>query len=287
MCAMAALLTVTLAANAAPDAHPMRFDHLTLDDGLSQSAVVSIWQDSAGFMWFGTENGLNRYNGYEFDHFKQERGNPDALRNDFIYDIGETADGALWIATNGGGLARFDRNTESFKGYDHDPADATTIAGDIVRTLLSDTDGGVWLGLRDSGLDRLDPVTGRFTHYALDGEAAVSVFALHLDSADRLWVGSDQGLYRLDKESGTVEAFRHDPAVAGSLSSNRVRTILEDSNGIVWIGTHGGGLNRFVADTGSFVHYRHNDSDPNSLGHDRVTAIFEDAEKRIWDASWR
>ena len=282
MCAMAALLTVTLAANAAPDAHPMRFDHLTLDDGLSQSAVVSIWQDSAGFMWFGTENGLNRYNGYEFDHFKQERGNPDALRNDFIYDIGETADGALWIATNGGGLARFDRNTESFKGYDHDPADATTIAGDIVRTLLSDTDGGVWLGLRDSGLDRLDPVTGRFTHYALDGEAAVSVFALHLDSADRLWVGSDQGLYRLDKESGSVEAFRHDPAVAGSLSSNRVRTILEDSNGIVWIGTHGGGLNRFDADTGSFVHYRHNDSDPNSLGHDRVTAIFEDAEKRIW-----
>ena len=83
------------------ESHPMRFDHLTLDQGLSQSNVLAVWQDSDGMMWFGTENGLNRFDGYEFSYYKRERGNPDALSNDFIFDIAEDAAGDLWLATNG------------------------------------------------------------------------------------------------------------------------------------------------------------------------------------------
>ena len=81
----------------------MRFDRITLDDGLSQSNVFSILQDSQGLMWFGTENGLNNYNGYEFEVFKRERGNPAALSSDYIFDIIEDTRGDLWIASNGGG----------------------------------------------------------------------------------------------------------------------------------------------------------------------------------------
>ncbi len=121
-----AVLTVLLwpvMAAAADDAHPMRFEHLTLDDGLSQSTVVSILQDSEGFMWFGTENGLNRYDGYAFSHYRQERGNPEALRNDFVYDLVEDANGILWVATKGGGLSKFDPDTEKFTTYRHDAED--------------------------------------------------------------------------------------------------------------------------------------------------------------------
>ena len=89
-------LALAGAASASPaDYHPMRFDRLSLDDGLSQSNVLTIWQDSAGLMWFGTENGLNSYNGYEFEHYNRERGNPDALASDFIYDLAEDKDGNL------------------------------------------------------------------------------------------------------------------------------------------------------------------------------------------------
>jgi ligand-binding sensor domain-containing protein len=102
VCVATALLSTS--ANADITQHPMQFDHATLDDGLSQSAVISILQDSRGLMWFGTENGLNRFDGYTFEHFKRERGNPNALRSDFIYDIAD-ADNGLWLATNGGGFA--------------------------------------------------------------------------------------------------------------------------------------------------------------------------------------
>ena len=113
---LATIVAMTLgssatAANSDSQSHPMRFDRLSLDDGLSQSTVISILQDSRGLMWFGTENGLNSYNGYEFEQFLRERGNPQALSNDFIYDVEEDSDGNLWIATNGGGLARMDGKT--------------------------------------------------------------------------------------------------------------------------------------------------------------------------------
>ena len=102
---VSAIALTVLLANHAAAAEPrsFRFEHLSRDSGLSQSFVYTIVQDPQGYMWFGTENGLNRYNGYEFDHFKRERGNPDALSNDFIFDVAEDAEGNLWIGTNGGG----------------------------------------------------------------------------------------------------------------------------------------------------------------------------------------
>src|ERR1700741_1740079 len=85
---------------AAQDHHPMRFGRLEIENGLSQSHVLAIWQDSTGHMWFGTENGLDSYDGYEFLHHRHERGNPETLGSDYIYDIAEDTDGNLWIATN-------------------------------------------------------------------------------------------------------------------------------------------------------------------------------------------
>lgn len=265
--------------------HPMRFDHVTMDDGLSQSAVLSIHQDSQGFMWFGTENGLNRYDGYEFEQYMRERGNPGSLRNDFIFALDEDDAGRIWVATNGGGLAVFDRQNETFRSFRHDPADPASLAGNVVRALLIDSEGGVWLGMREAGLDRYDPETGKFVHYDLGAAAngsAPSVFVLSEDAEGALWVGSEQGLYRVDRASGSAEAFRHDSADAGTLSQDRIRAIHEDTAGNLWIGTYGGGLNRFDRDGGTFTHFRHDPEDATSLSSDRVTAILEDSDQRLW-----
>ncbi len=274
-------------AAAGTSGHPMRFEHLTLDDGLSQSNVFAILQDSQGLMWFATEHGLNSYNGYEFEHYKRERGNRQALVSDYIYDLAEDRDGNLWIATNGGGLARMSLDDRTFTSFRHDPANPDSIASNVVRTLLLNDDGTIWLGTRGAGLDLFDPATGRFTHHEF---AAVNpqekdlneIYALFKDAGGSLWIGSNRGLSRLDASSGEVTNYRHDPLDAASISDDRVRAVFEDSGGRLWAGTYGGGLNLLDAGNASFTRFRHDPADPTSIASDRVTSIFEDNDGRLW-----
>lgn len=271
------MLQPVLAAN---DVHPMRFDSVSLNEGLSQSSVIAIEQDSEGYMWFGTENGLNRFNGYDLEHFRRERGNPAALRNDFVYALAEAGDGGLWIGTNGGGLAHLDAYRDTVTTWVHNEADATTIAGDIIRVMLLDGDGKLWLGLRGAGLDYFDSATGKFEH--IDLGSPVSVFALEKDRHGDLWVGADEGLFRVSGKDGAVSRYSHDSADPSSISGDRIRSIFEDNNGELWIGTRGAGLNRLDRQTSAFVRYGHDPKDAASISNDRVTTILEDAAGRLW-----
>ena len=266
---------------------PMRFDQLTLDDGLSQSNVLSIWQDSRGLMWFGTENGLNSYNGYEFRKFTRERGNPHALASDFIYDIAEDADGNLWIGTNGGGLAMMDRSTGRFTSFRHDPDDSNSISSNVVRAVLLDTDGIVWLGTRGTGLDRFDPQSGGFTHYRFGSDEYHTknpneIYTVYKDSGGTLWLGSNRGLSRLDPVSGEFVTYLHNADDETAISDHRVRAILDDGGGHLWVGTYGGGLNRFDMASGTFERFQNRINDPTSIASDRVTTIFKDSDGRLW-----
>ena len=146
----------------------MHFEQLTLTDGLSQNTVMSILQDSQGYLWLGTENGLNRYDGYSFTRFARDSRDPRALRSDFIWSIAEDANGDLWLATEGGGVARWDRRRQEFQNFTHNPAEPGSLASNLVRTLMIGRDGAIWIGHRGAGLDRLDPATGQVTHYRHD-----------------------------------------------------------------------------------------------------------------------
>jgi diguanylate cyclase (GGDEF)-like protein len=272
------------AAASANGYHPMRFNHITLDDGLSQSTVLSVLQDSKGMIWIGTENGLNRYNGYEFEVFQRERGNPDALSSDFVFDIEQDADGNLWLATNGGGLVKRDARTGKFSALRHDPADAGSISGNVVRSLLLDDDGMLWLGHRAAGLERLNSHTGVVKNYGLDAAAggANTIYALLQDSAGNVWAGGDHGLTRIDGRTGDVFTYTHDAANAASVSKHPVRAVAEDDRGRIWVGSYGGGLSRLQADGSGFDHFRHDPERATSLSSDRVSTLFVDAEKRLW-----
>jgi ligand-binding sensor domain-containing protein len=103
-------------ANIAPGSI-VRFEHLTIEDGLSQNAGLTIFQDSKGFLWIGTQDGLNRYDGYTFKIFKRDADNPNSLSHNSILAITEDKEGFLWIGTWGGGLNRFDPATETFVRY--------------------------------------------------------------------------------------------------------------------------------------------------------------------------
>jgi signal transduction histidine kinase/ligand-binding sensor domain-containing protein/CheY-like chemotaxis protein/HPt (histidine-containing phosphotransfer) domain-containing protein len=286
---MAALDGGAYAAAPAPAMRPMYFEHLTMREGLSQSTVNSILQDSQGYLWLATENGLDRYDGDSIREYRRERGNERGLASDYIWSIAENAQGDLWLATNGGGVARWDRRTEQFQVFRHDAQKAHTLASDAVRTLLIDAQGRIWAGTLDQGLDVLDPKTGEARHFRhRDGDprslAADAVCALYADHSGRIWVGTDGGLSRYEPASddfvnyGTV-------ASGNSLSDQRVRAIREDHTGALWIGTYRGGLNRLDPDTGRFTAFRHDPKDPHSLSHDRVLAVLEDDAQRLWVAT--
>src|SRR5258705_6834610 len=117
----------------------IKFEHLGTEQGLSQSNVICILQDSQGFIWFGTRDGLNKYDGYKFTVYKNKADDKKSISNNYIQAIKESKNGYLWIATRGGGLNRYDRQKNQFISFKHDPKDKYSISSDIVNTVLEDS----------------------------------------------------------------------------------------------------------------------------------------------------
>ena len=271
----------------AHSAAPMVFDHVTLQDGLSQATVTDVLQDSQGFLWIGTESGLNRYDGYRIETYSRERGNPQSLANDFIWEIAEDAAGDIWVTTDGGGVARWHRNSDTFSNYHHDDDDPAKLSSDKTRAIMIDTNGRVWIGTRDAGISVLDPEAGtveRLQHDPArpDSLASNNVMEIIEDRAGAVWIGTDAGLDRYEPDTGTFVHYRHDALDPDSLSDDTVISIHEDRAGVLWIGTFEGGLNSFSRGTGRFRQYRHDPDDASSLAHDYVRDIVEDEAGHLW-----
>ncbi len=285
-------LLVALAAPAAGQqtARPMRFAHLAMEQGLSQSSVLCSFQDSVGFVWFGTEDGLNRFDGNGVTVYKHDPGDPRSLPNDFVWAIAEDARGDLWVGTEGGGLARWERKSERFLSYRHDPKDPNSLPGDRVRSVLVDRQGLVWVGTKGEGLARLDPASGRFKRFRHEpgNPGSLShdgVYALHQDRSGTLWVGTDGGLNRFDASTEAFRRYVQVPSDPTSLSDNGVRALADDDQGSLWIGTFAGGLNELRPGSERFLRYRHDARLAASLADDCVHAVRQDRAGRLWVGS--
>jgi ligand-binding sensor domain-containing protein/signal transduction histidine kinase len=284
--AFAPIVALAIAATQGTTPPEGRFSRYSTDQGLSESSAEVILQDRRGFIWVGTTDGLNRFDGYEFRIYRNDPTDPKSLSDDSISDLLEDSAGRLWVGTERG-LNRYDRDADRFVRFRYDPADPTSLSNDLVLCLFEAQDGALWVGTY-YGLNRLDHKTGRFTRYFRDPSDEHSLGGNQvLDAvADRdgsLWVGSlGGGLSRLDPDRRRFERFRHDPKDPGSLSHDDAEALLVDREGRLWVGTNGGGLNRFEPATGRFIHYRHDPEDPDSLGSDRVAAVLEDGRGQLW-----
>ncbi len=264
----------------------IRFERISIEHGLSQGTVNCMLQDRKGFMWFGTQDGLDRYDGLQFEVLAHDPDDPTTLNDNWILTLLEDAGGDLWVGTQTGGLSRWHRKSGTFTHYRHDAQDSRSLAEDEVRALVQDAGGNLWVGSSTAGLSRLDPTTGVFERYRHrpDDPASLShdeVRALVLDRAGDLWAGTLGGLNRFDAESGTFTRYLHDDANPASLSDDRVRSILEDREGSLWVGTFGG-LDRLDPASGVVEHFRHDPTDPPSLSENRVRTLYEDRDGRIW-----
>jgi len=140
------IVSVTTPRDRRPRDNDIRFDRISIAQGLSQSTVECIVQDSKGFMWFGTEDGLNKYDGYSFTVFRHDPQDPNSLSNNYVRCMLEDHTGTLWIGTWGGGLNRFDPESGQWTHYKHDPADRYSLSHDNILCLYEDGAGVLWIG---------------------------------------------------------------------------------------------------------------------------------------------
>jgi signal transduction histidine kinase/ligand-binding sensor domain-containing protein/CheY-like chemotaxis protein len=266
----------------------INFSHISIDQGLSQSVVNCILQDSQGFLWFGTQDGLNRYDGYEFKVYKNDPDDIQSLSNDWITSIVEDADGALWIGTLGGGLNKFDRDIDQFTRYINNPEDPNSISHDVVSDILIDPEGTIWVATNGGGLNQFDRDSGSFTSYMNDADNPDSittngVSSLLVDRNGAFWVGTNGGgLNLFNPESGTFTSYKNDPEDPYSISGDNINSIFEDQEGILWVGTGGAGLNRFEQDTERFYLIKPDKGDPDNASNAIIQAIHEDRSGVLW-----
>jgi signal transduction histidine kinase/ligand-binding sensor domain-containing protein/DNA-binding NarL/FixJ family response regulator len=266
---------------------PMVFRHLTVDEGLAQNTVMATLQDSRGFLWIATQNGLDRYDGFALRHFTHQRGAGDGLPSNYIWAIAEDRTGNLWLAVKDGGVVRFDIRTEKFTNYRHESGNAASITTDAARQLLIARDGRVWIATAGGGLSVLDPRTGlaqRLVHDPARGDSLNSdtVGALAEDHEGRIWVGTDGGVDLWLPQQRGFQHFTHSAADSRSLSSNTVATLYVDRNDTLWVGTYDGGLNRFDGSQRGFTVYAAEPANPARLSNPEVRALLEDSDGRFW-----
>jgi ligand-binding sensor domain-containing protein/serine phosphatase RsbU (regulator of sigma subunit) len=274
-----------------PSQRDLRVRRISLQEGLSQSRVPCILQDHKGFMWFGTQDGLNKYDGYAFKTYRPEPGNPNSLSGNDITSIFEDSRGMLWIGALGAGLNKFDREKEKFTHFRFQPGDPTSLSHDIVRVIHEDRSGTLWIGTGD-GLNKFHRETGTFTRYPnITGDPSNlghnRIRVIYEDRSGSFWIGTVNGLNKFHPETGAYTRYPGEPghqrfsALGGS---NQITAIHEDPSGEFWIGTLNG-LRRFNPETGKYTVYRSNPAIPGSLGGNVIGGICEDRTGVLWIAT--
>ena len=265
------------------------FNHLTVEDGLSQNSVYCIFQDSKGFIWFGTQDGLNRYDGYNIKVFKNIPDDSTSLNDNFIFSIYEDLSGTLYIETQSGAFHRYNSRSESFQFVIKDSIDLIKARVSSVLAQLHEDSGIKWTGGlgKGTGLERLNTKTGKktiFKHNPADLSSISDdkVYSVYRDRSGNLWVGTANGLDRLDELTDKFSHYRNDQNDLYSISDNWVWPIFEDSGGNLWIGTNKGGLCMFDRKSERFYNFKNAPNNPTSISDNSIFSIYEDRGGVMW-----
>lgn len=270
-----------------PQTDVFNFEHLSVEDGLSSSSINSIIQDKKGFLWIGTEEGLNRYDGYSFKIFKNDPEDSNSLSHNFIWSLTEDSTGNIWIATDGGGLNELDPVTGVFNHFRNIPNDSASLSSNTVQCVYTDKHSNLWAGTWEGGLNLFNRETGNFKRFVYDStdEKSISsnnIFSIYEDSKDNLWILTDGGGANiLDRSTGNFLHFRHHPKNNNSISSNNITCMCEDSWGNLWFGTYGAGLDRYNPAEKKFTHYKAS-SKKGAISGDIIWKIVEDNRGFLW-----
>jgi len=260
----------------------IKFDQIGLEQGLSQSTVKAIVRDAQGFMWFGTQDGLNRYDGYSIKVFKHDPKDSNSISDDRINCLLSDSKGDLWIGTESCGVDRYVLEEGKFYHYLHNEKDTLTISNNTITSLFEDSGENIWIGT-NSGLNRYNLKSNTFRHFFFELKNSLSlnensITAICEDKDNNIWAGTYKGLFRynLKNDAGfmRVNELNTNPI---TLYGDNVTSLYTDRTGSLWVGTYDQFLKRYDKNTNSFYRYI------NTIKN--VKTIYEEPEKYLWFGS--
>ncbi len=272
---------------------PLRFESITSEDGLSQNTINCIFQDSRGFMWFGTQDGLNKFDGYTFEIYKNIASDSTSLSHNWIWDIFEDYTGNLWVAT-WWGLNKYDPVSDKFTRFLPDKNDPNSISNNRPTAIVEDRYGNVWIATWGGGLNQYDRKKKSFTHFKHQAENDSSlsnnyIRTLFIDSKHTLWIGSWNGLCKIQPDTTLAKIkftrYLNNPGDPHSISGNKIMSIQEDKTGNIWIGALEDGLSYLDRKTNKFMRFQHNPKHPLSIKSDNISSVLRDSYGNMWIAT--
>ncbi|MFO7527108.1 MAG: two-component regulator propeller domain-containing protein, partial [Ignavibacteriaceae bacterium] len=266
------------------------FSHLTVDDGLSNNDVNTLIQDKTGFIWFGTEDGLNRYDGYQFKIFRNDPADSNSISDNTIWALLEDSKGYIWAGTKNGILNRFNPLLENFSQL---KLSVTNTSNNSITALFEDSKRNIWIGTRTSGVYKLNPVTGNIINWNRTNDSlktslsSQSVRTIAEDRSGNIIIGTYHGMNKFNPDlpfTGFDKFFsiNNDP---NSLSNSQIYNISKSKTDpdIFWIGTPSG-LTKFNSSDNSFKRINIPNPDKLQFGAGASTVIEEvtDGEQFLW-----
>ncbi len=276
------------------------FESIPIESGISDLRVTAIVQDSQGFMWFGTHDGLNRYDGYQFTIYRHDPLDSHSLPGNYVEELFVDSRGNLWVGNlfTDIGISRYDPQLDGFTRYRADSGINSTQLN-CVQSIAETQDGHLWFGCGNA-VDRYNPKTNTFKHFHHDANdvntiTGGGIFLIYEDLRGDLWLGTGTpwsvdhhgGLNQYHPDSETFTRFTYNPDVPAALRNHAVMAAFEDSRGDFWVGTGGDGIHRMDRSIGEFEHFPYDSSIPHKLsfnpgGFTSVYWIYEDFLDRLW-----
>lgn len=265
--------------------HNIRFEKISIEQGLSQNTVGAICQDHKGFLWFGTYDGLNLYDGYKFKIFQHIPDDSMSICQNNIRCLFVDHLGVLWIGTEAG-LSKFNRNKESFINYFANPNNPNSISDNLIRCIYEDRESELWIAT-NNGLNRYDRNSNSFIKYFHNPKDPYSlcnndVRTIFKDSDGILWIGTANGLDRLVQNKTKFNHLNNELNINHVLGDSIISCIREDSFGMLWIGTQSGGLTRYDKGSNKYINYKFDQNNPFSLRSNGISEILEDSDHDLW-----
>ncbi len=258
-----------------------QFSHYGVSEGLSQSEILCILQDSEGYIWFGTQNGLNKFDGYSFESFFNDPADIHTISSNWIFDIAEDQNGILWIGTKGG-LNKYDKHTGQFSTVSFTGGNNGSGFNFIYGIAVDESH--IYIN-QSPTLSVMDLNTGAIQTYnnTFETEGALydKGFPVLKCSSGMIWIGSVNGLCHFNPLEEEFTYFHPGAPGPNSITHGHVTSLLEDRHGNVWIGTEEG-LNIYDPETAQIMQYRHDRSNPGSLSDDYIQTMLQDHQGDIW-----
>ncbi|WP_177183848.1 hybrid sensor histidine kinase/response regulator [Mucilaginibacter sp. OK283] len=267
--------------------HPMHFQHIGSKENLSELNINTMIQGKQGFIWVGTRDGLNRYDGNKFKVFRNDVNDKTSISNNYINHIAEDKDGSLWVATSGG-LNKFDRNKNRFIRFLHNDKIPNTLASNFTVNIALDKNGNLWIATLKDGVDQYIIGQHKFIHYRNNKHDLTSLGddnarVTYVDSKGDVWIGTAYGgLSLFNAKTKSFTNFKHDERNGSTISADRITSIFEDSNHRLWVGCGSGGLNLYDPATATFRHFKNDPNNSNSLAYNSIQCIAEDSNHNLW-----